>query len=51
MQVDTWVVYKKMNFTDRIDEPTFLIMDLVDSVLLSGYLDPVTGNPEKVDVN
>lgn len=51
IQIDTWVVYKKMNFTDRLAEPTFLVQDILDSQTLAGTYDPVTNNPVKVDIN
>ena len=29
--MDNWIVNKKMNFTDRVAEPTFLALDIFDS--------------------
>ena len=34
MQVETWVVHKKMNFTDKLGEPSFLVMDILDSQMM-----------------
>ena len=31
IQVDNWIVNKKMNFTDRVAEPTFMALDIFDS--------------------
>lgn len=31
IQVDNWIIYKMMNFTDRLAEPTFLVQDIIDS--------------------
>lgn len=31
IQMDNWVVNKRMNFTDRIAEPSFMILDIFDS--------------------
>ena len=35
ISVDTWVMQRKMNFTDKIGEPSFILSDIVDSVLLN----------------
>ena len=50
IQIDSWIVYKKMNFTDRQAEPTFIVQDVYDSQVLSDPLD-ATGNLAKVNVN
>ena len=34
MQVETWVVHKKMNFSDKLGEPSFLVMDILDSQMM-----------------
>jgi hypothetical protein len=31
IQIDSWIVFKKMNFTDRLAEPTFTVQDVYDS--------------------
>ena len=50
VQVDSWAMYKRKNFTDRVGEPTFLAGDIYDSQVLVGELD-ANGSPSKVNVN
>ena len=37
IQADVWIVNKKMNFTDRIGEPSFMILDIYDSQVVDTY--------------
>lgn len=33
--LDTWVLNKKMNFTEKNDEPTFIQSDLISTAVLN----------------
>ena len=39
--VDTWVTFRKMNFTDKIGEPNFIATDIFDSKMLNAKVDHV----------
>ena len=41
IMVDNWVMYKKMNFTDKLGEPNFYANDIYDSVMLNDHPDHV----------
>ena len=39
--VDNWIMYKKMNFTEKVLEPNFLTTDIYDSVMLNDNPDHI----------
>lgn len=39
--LDSWVVFRKMNFTDKVGEPNFIATDIFDSTMLKPMADDV----------